>query len=258
MNDHVTKPIDPEKLFATLAKWVSISKKPGREVRAKETFAVADRSAPTIAASPEAEPDLSEIPGFDAGSGLLRVAGNKKLYNKLLLQFAEEYADAAETLGKALAAGDPATAGRLAHTVKGVAANLGAVAVQAASAEIEKAIRDGLSPEGIELLRTRLAEVLVPLTDRLRAALSEARPGSPATPVMAVDPVRVKAAATEMLKYLTDFDAAAVDCLEANREILRQFFVPVEFALFEKRVGSFAFSEAREQVDKALKEHLAT
>jgi CheY-like chemotaxis protein len=262
MNDHVTKPIDPDRLFSTLAKWIGARKTPGREMPAHEAVprdAVAGaRSGSTAAASPETDPDLPEIPGLDTSGGLLRVAGNKKLYRKLLLRFAEEYADSAEVLAKALAAGDPATAGRLAHTVKGVAANLGAGTVRTAAAELEKAIRDSLGPESIESLRSRLAEELVPLADRLRTALTEAPTVLPYRAVPAVDPVRMKAAAEEMLKYLSDFDAAAGDCLEANRELLRLLFKPGDFVQFERSVESFAFNEAEAQLSQAMKEHTVT
>ena len=72
--------------------------------------------------------------------------------------------------------------------------------------------------------------------------------------VPAGNPVRMKAVAEEMLKYLSDFDAAAGDCLEANRELLLLLFGPGEFVQFEKLVGSFAFSEAQAQLSQALKD----
>jgi two-component system, sensor histidine kinase and response regulator len=261
MNDHVTKPIDPDRLFATLAKWISAGKAPGPEMHVHEKVpeaAVAGARSDSAGPCPVDDPALPEVAGLDTTGGLLRVAGNKRLYRKLVLQFAEEYAEAAEVVGQALAAGDPATAGRMAHTVKGVAGNLGAGSVQTAAAELEKAIREGLGPESIESLRTRLAEVLVPLAERLRTALTEAPTVLPSRPVPAVDPARMKAAVAEMMKYLSDFDAAAGDCLEANRELLRLFFIPGEFVQFEKRVESFAFNEAEAQLAQALRDHPVT
>ncbi len=257
MNDHVTKPIDPDKLFATLAKWTCARKSPGPVTGNQESVLppdVSKQGTASAAPPPEPVPDLPEIEGIDAAGGLTRVAGNKKLYRKLLKQFAEEYADSADQVGKALSAGDAATAGRLAHTVKGVAANLGAGAVQAAAAELEIAIRQNNAPENIESLRIRLAELLAPLTARLRAALTEAPAAPPSGSVPAGDQVRMKAAAEEMLKYLADFDAAAGDCLEANRELLRPLFNAGGFAQFEKSVESFAFSEAETQLTRAIRE----
>ena len=75
--------------------------------------------------------------------GLTRVAGNKRLYRSLLEQFAAKQADAASKIEEALAKGDRALAERIAHTLKGVAGNIGIVDVQEAAAKVEKAIREG-------------------------------------------------------------------------------------------------------------------
>ena len=68
---------------------------------------------------------VPEIDGVDVVGGLKRVAGNKKLYRSLLTQFAEKQGDAATQISEALKSGDANLAERIAHTVKGVAGNLG-------------------------------------------------------------------------------------------------------------------------------------
>ena len=80
----------------------------------------------------------------------MRVAGNKKLYRKLLRQFSNTEADAAQRIASALAENDRALAERLAHTVKGVAGNIGATAVQNAAANLEKAIKGSAPAAEIE------------------------------------------------------------------------------------------------------------
>ena len=81
----------------------------------------------------------------------MRVAGNSKLYLKLLRQFSQAETDAAERIASALADNDRAVAERLVHSVKGAAGNLGATAVQNAAAKLEKAIAS--SAPDIEVLR---------------------------------------------------------------------------------------------------------
>lgn len=78
--------------------------------------------------------------GIDIQSGLSRVSWNKKLYRSLLVKFYNEYHDSTVQIKEALAREDQALATRLAHTVKGVAGNLGAKNLQAAGAGVEKAI----------------------------------------------------------------------------------------------------------------------
>ncbi len=132
MNDHVSKPIDPDNLFATLLRWAKPLTK--RAVESKTP-------ATNIKAS--AEVLLPEIAGIEVADGLNRVAGNRRLYRDLLAQFAAKQGDAAAQISTALESGDRKLAERIAHTVKGVAGNLGIMEVQSVAQKLEKALRDG-------------------------------------------------------------------------------------------------------------------
>jgi signal transduction histidine kinase/CheY-like chemotaxis protein len=137
MNDHVAKPIDPDTLFSTLVRWA----KPKPRAKAAAAAAV-------VPVTPD-EDALPQIAGVDVNDGLQRVAGNRKLYRSLLVQFATKQADIANEIATALDAGDKALAERLAHTVKGVAGNLGIKDVFTAAQKLEKAIRDGDPATGL-------------------------------------------------------------------------------------------------------------
>lgn len=78
------------------------------------------------------------IPGVDIQDGLGRMGNNAQLYRRLLNQFACEYSDAPEQLVTALNNGENEAAARLAHSIKGVAGNLGAAAVQAKRQRLRK------------------------------------------------------------------------------------------------------------------------
>ena len=79
MNDHISKPIDPDALFSTLARWTR------RTARAS----VSGTPVTPATASGEVVKDatLAAIAGIDVESGLRRVAGNRKLYFELLRKF---------------------------------------------------------------------------------------------------------------------------------------------------------------------------
>jgi HPt (histidine-containing phosphotransfer) domain-containing protein len=132
MNDHVSKPIDPDNLFATLLRWA----KP----RPKQTVG---SQAPVNTVKMPEEVALPEIAGVNVADGLNRVAGNRRLYRDLLGQFAAKQGDAAAQVSTALESGDVKLAERIAHTVKGVAGNLGIAEVPAVAQRLEKALRDG-------------------------------------------------------------------------------------------------------------------
>ena len=75
-------------------------------------------------------------------AGLERVAGNRALYRKLLLKVRRGQAAAVEEIREAMASDDIETAHRIAHTVKGVAGNIGADALQAAASAVDAAFKN--------------------------------------------------------------------------------------------------------------------
>jgi two-component system sensor histidine kinase/response regulator len=256
MNDHVTKPIDPEKLFATLAKWLSATGPAGAPGAAYREAAVL-----VPARSPIVEPFPSTLDGFDLPAGLRRLQGNETLYRKLLLSFADKYAAAAGDLRRLLEGGEYLTAHHLVHDVKGLAGNLAALRLQAATAELERLVKPASAedPPPAEPLARALAafedllDQAIASAVSLRPAAAPATEGAPTAPPTA-DPGRLRSAVEALTKYLSDFDSAAADCLEANRELLRTLFAPKEFALLERRIESYDFAEALAQLAQARKE----
>jgi two-component system, sensor histidine kinase and response regulator len=132
MNDHVTKPIDPDQLFGALLKWVQPRDREIPERFRKETTMKEQKEQITL---PES------FAGINIKSGLSRVGGNEKLFSSLLVKFYKGYQDSTNQIKEALLKEDMELGTRLAHTVKGVAGNLGAKNLQAAAAEVESAIQ---------------------------------------------------------------------------------------------------------------------
>jgi HPt (histidine-containing phosphotransfer) domain-containing protein len=144
MNDHVTKPIDPDQLFATLQKWI----RPVAERTVVPKSLPASGGPPVLDAPPEpdqAELDEDELPkslpGFDLAAGLSRLMGNKLLYRKLLLDFGANYGGVADEIREALATKDFKQVHSLIHNLKGLAGNLEATDLQAAAVEMETLVK---------------------------------------------------------------------------------------------------------------------
>jgi two-component system sensor histidine kinase/response regulator len=260
MNDHISKPIEPEALFETVSRYIrqaalSNGGNGGDKPLAGEPAAEALVSQPRLAPTVSAELELPLVEGLNAEEGLRRVAGNRKLYLKLLRQFVVEQAEVPSRIAHCLAGGDHATAERLAHTLKGVAGNLGAGTVQKAAAELEKAIAFPADAGQIETLRQQLAGASEPLVGALVPALVEFAPAGPggALPPAALNREQVQPLVTQMLRQLAEFDAASSDCLETNRDQFRALFPAGEFALFEQQVNGYAFAEAQAQLEEAAR-----
>ena len=244
MNDHIAKPIDPALLFETVGRFY----KPG----------AASSAPPAPAAVPAAtaatSDDLPSIAGLDTADGLARVAGNRKLYAKLLRQFVEQQGPAVTQITAALAGGDAVLAERLAHTLKGVAGNIGAGDVQSAAGDLEKLIRSRADATALEAASRRVAGVLDPLTASLRSALGTAAPEISTPAPAAMEPAKSREAAAELGKLLSDFDPGAADFVTANRAALQPLFNDGHWPPFEKLVQDYAFADAQAQLAQALQD----
>ena len=184
-----------------------------------------------------------------------RVAGNRKLYLKLLRQFVDQQGPSPVQIADALARNDASVAERLAHTVKGVAGSLGARAVQAIAATLEKAIVAKTNSAELTPVLREFNSALEGFVSRLSAALPPALTESaPAAPAAPVDLEQAKRVVQEMIAHLNNFDPTAGECLEGNREVFRALLPEETFVSFEQQVGSFAFADALAQLQQGAKE----
>ncbi len=244
MNDHISKPIDPGDLFETVGRYYTPPAGHAEAVAAPSASKPSGTSAD----------DLPSIPGLDTKDGLARVAGNSKLYLTLLRQFVEQQGPAPAQLAEALRRDDASTAERLAHTVKGVAGNLGAKPLQQIASKVEKAIAAQSPAADLTPLLNEFGAAMEDLVTRLRPALppAVARPPTPAS-AAPVDPERVQRVVLEMIAHLNSFDPAASECLEANRDVFQAAMTADQLAAFEQHVGGFAFAEALALLEPAAK-----
>ena len=167
MNDHVTKPIDPVQLFATLQKWI-----PPADKRTPTRQADVSAAKETVSRAPaqvRQEPVLPDsLPGFDLAEGLNRLQGNQKLYRKLLLDFGAKYTPAAAEIRQAMNSSDFEQAHSLIHNLKGLAGNLAASELQAAAIEIEKLVK---GDQKQQVSRKQLDEKFAKLETSINQAL---------------------------------------------------------------------------------------
>ncbi|MBF0627569.1 MAG: response regulator [Magnetococcales bacterium] len=145
MNDYVTKPIEPRLLYDTLLKWMPANaEKPA--LRQEEKSAVPSVVTASVAASAAgADPDpvapWSRLTGLDTRLGLATMGGDEGLYRSILIRFVHNQGDAGRIMSESFANQDRATLERVAHTLKGVAASIGAQALRASAEAVERAAR---------------------------------------------------------------------------------------------------------------------
>jgi CheY-like chemotaxis protein len=250
MNDHISKPIDPEHLLDTVGKFYQ----PQLDSLASRTVSPNGGTERGKKESSQLD-ELPSILGLDTKDGLSRVAGNQRLYLKLLQQFIEQQGPVPALIIEALGRHEDSLAERLAHTLKGLTGSIGARNLQQVAAKLEKAIVSRLPAADFLPLVRDLSGGMEDLVCRLRAALppEEIAPGS-AAPVKTVDPAQSKRIVAEMMSLLNNLDPTAAECLEANRDVFLALLPEDSYAQFEQSVNGFAFAEALAQVQVVAKE----
>jgi PAS domain S-box-containing protein len=239
MNDHVSKPIDPNALFLTLLRWA----KPRREHAAGSQTTLIKAVDDSI---------LPEIAGINQVDGLKRVVGNKRLYRDLLTQFAAKQGDAAVQISVALEHGDRKLAERIAHTVKGVAGNLGIGLVFAAAEKLERAIHDAVAAEPALLEEFTL--VLRRQVQAISQAMRNVTPDQPADSKRFDNfDVRGASAAIARLRALLESgDTDAVDAFPAVEQILEDTLERSRLDVLGTAIREFDCEQALLRLDEIV------
>ena len=241
MNDHVSKPIEPDALFSTLMRWA-----PPRQGRTTQSES---RSAQLID-----DVAFAEIEGVDTASGLKRVAGNKRLYRNLLARFADEQCDAGSQISAAIDGGQQELAERLAHTVKGVAGNIGVEGVFNTAARLERAIRErdarvrGLVEEFTQSLSSQIQTI--------GRALSDAPVHQPAART-AFDANAALAAITNLRALLEASDGDAIEAFVAVGRLLTGAVEEESLNALGAAISNFDFATALLRLDDLAKKYSA-
>lgn len=132
MNDYISKPVDHKILISTLQKWV------------KNVNIVLKKELNVINTDNKIDDNklFRKLEGISVEAGLEKVAGNKKLFKKLLLTFYNNNKNLFHELKTSLKNNDKKDAIYLIHTIKGVTGNIGALELYNTSSFLENAIKN--------------------------------------------------------------------------------------------------------------------
>ena len=230
MNDHIAKPIDESAMFITLAEWIDI---PEERRVIQDITEVKEDTAVVI----------PELDGIDTAKGIKQLGGNEKLYLKILTKFKVSQADTVQRIQAAINENNPGTAEREAHTLKGLAGNIGAKDLQHVARTIEIQVKEKDSPD-LDALTKQLSKVMQSLQ------VLDAMPAAEQKAPVEVEPEKIAALWAQLRELLEDDDSDSIDVLEELLPMIKDASIEKKLNKIASLIDDYEFEEALELLDE--------
>ena len=229
MNWYLQKPVNPENLYAAIAKWS------GGKIQVHKMDICEDRS------------HLDQIPGLDWESGLKKLRGDQDAYLELLRDFAETYADVGTRLWQAKEQGHWQDLQIALHTLKGALGNIEARELRLLAERAEKALNQGKSPDLDKLLsdlEQGMHELITCITSLFAQDKQDTELAPVSPPNKTLDVEQVAPLLDRLQELLQMGDAQCKELVHRVRMYFDQTAWLSSFKVLEKQVNDYDFQEA--------------
>ncbi|MDH5545775.1 MAG: response regulator [Gammaproteobacteria bacterium] len=237
MNDYISKPLDIDKMYQVLARWICHTEIDASTVQ-RRLQSVDGSLLPTIQ-------------GIDTAYGLRICNNNLDLYKKLLLKYRKNSSFVNEFMA-AFNVDDIETAHRLAHTLKGVSGNIGALEAQSRAEKLQMAFAERVDTEEILVRLKYLEEEL----SRVLEALYQADLDSDEKAndnVISIDQGKKNVDLKEFARMLESGDTDASEKIVELRAQFQRDVIEPEIVELEQNIASYDFDAALESLHKIAK-----
>ncbi|MGD9369659.1 MAG: response regulator, partial [Desulfobacteraceae bacterium] len=240
MDDYIAKPVDEHHLRRVLHKWISLKKE--RE----DTVKRLQDKGPSH--------DLAVL---DVQGALKRLGGREHIYLKVVQKFVPEFGNAPEAIANYLAAGDMASAERTAHSLKGAAAGIGAMALSQAAAKAEKTMagKEADRQAALALVKNELKNVHTEISAYLDSKASTTQSiTAPSEKINKAD-IRADGSLLRLADFLAVGDMQAVGAWEKVKGSLKETVEDGLVADLDQKVSRLDFSGASKVLRLLLKDY---
>lgn len=199
-----------------------------------------DAVAAAIAGAPRQDLGAPVIAAIDSTIGLKNVGADRTFYLKLLDRFWHAQRAAGPAFAAEAAAGDWAALVSRAHSLRGSAAGIGAMALRHAAEQLEHAadLRGPVTAE-LPVLQDALAEVLAGLNEFFSSQLDQSQ-------VLITDTAEAFAARDQLVVLLKDYSGDALDYFDSVKPALAQLMAPEALHRLAEHIERYEFEAARE------------
>ncbi len=247
MQGHVSKPLDPLTLYATLSPYVPAS---ARDETAAAAFATDPPRAVAAHGVPRslrqvAQLGWPEVPGLERATTEAYFAGDASLYRQTLNAFVNHVRELLPRLPRALQSLDRSTLAREGHTLKGLARTVGHGTLAERAQTLER-LSDKGSQGDIERAVALVVDAVMPLVDALELVLTPAT-----SPSSALVPAAPDTALVQSLTRLTaDSDGEALSLWQRHRIAFAGWLPPSTFARLDDALARCDFDAATRQLQE--------
>ncbi|MCI5149792.1 MAG: response regulator, partial [Candidatus Electrothrix sp. MAN1_4] len=277
MNDHIAKPVNRHALFLSLSRWIkggaefltqqqeSISQEPPEEP-VEESLDNDAFKTPVRSVGPAgpvgvlgqllAEAERGEVPsGIHFSSGLNRVEKNEKLYLKLLRSFCREHKESPRNIPELLHKDGRNELKHFAHSLKGVAANIGMSGLQKLSSRAEQKASTGTAQEveaSFQALGDELKKVITYLAPRIEKNEKNEKEhnkrhkqsGAMEQNYSVHDRYKARLLLQRLAILLEQSDFSSLQFLEGNQDIIRVLLDESSLSQLTGYIEEFRFKNA--------------
>ena len=243
MNDHITKPIDPDVLYRTLVK----------HIRGISIDSVVTEGA-------ERTKSAIQITGLKYEEGLKRSGSKKASYHALLLKFGNRYVNVATEVRTMVMNSDVSGLADYLHTLAGVSGNVGATDVYELSSKLsvqlksakdagEQKIRVDLISQ-MQLLTVKLDELIGSIRDKIKPEV--------ATRDVAKETVERNWSefAIQLKASISENDSVALDMIEEALSNGGEGAAVTCLKEVQTSLSDFNFDKALEQINRGIDDGL--
>jgi len=181
MNDHLAKPVDPDRLYGTLERWIPARRSgsltgavsprlDGEAERRAASMRTLMGTTSSTGHGADVFEAIARVPGVSAGPWLDGSASVRASYLTLLARFAGSHAGDVLAIRTRITAGEVVRAIRAARTLERVASGLGLTDLEIVAARLASALDPDADADTIEERLLALDETLETLLADLRAA----------------------------------------------------------------------------------------